>query len=154
MKYLEIILLVTAVAMISPALAQDAASTPIGRSEAAMRVIDQGRLACSTEKGEFKAESEAVMNFDLNGDGKPDEIVDEGKFACSTATSLYCGTGGRGLHLIVDGKNHNYFSQVWSVASLGKAKIILMGVHWSECKYKIPCVRGVVWRDGKFRYLR
>jgi hypothetical protein len=153
MKSLKIILLASSVATMPPALAQDAAPTQIGRSEAAMRIIDQGRLACSKEKGQFNAASDAVMKFDLNGDGKPDEIVDEGKFACSTAASLYCGTGGCGLHLIVDGKDHNYLSQVWSVASLGEAKIILFGVHWSACKYKSPCVRGVVWRDGKFRYL-
>lgn len=156
MKSLKIILSVSVVVTMSSALAQVATPTPtqVGRSEAAMRIIDQGRLACSKEKGQFNAASDAVMTFDLNGDGKPDEIVDEGKFACSTAASLYCGTGGCGLHIIVDGKDYNYLSQVWSVASLGEAKIILLGVHWSECKYKNPCVRGLVWRDGKFRYLR
>ena len=154
MKYLVSILLAIAIETISPAYAQEAASTAVGRTEAAMKIIDQARLACSLEKGKFKTEPEAVIKLDLNGDGKIDEILDEGKFACSTAASLYCGTVGCGLHLIVNGKNHNYLSLVWSLANLGDSKIILMGVHWSECKYKTPCIRAVVWRDGKFRYLR
>jgi hypothetical protein len=123
-------------------------------SETASRIIETARNACALEKGQFKAAQEATTNVDLNADGKVDEIIDEGKFSCSTASSLYCGTGGCMLHLIVDNRDYSLLTQTWTQAELGNAKILIAAVHWSECHYKSPCIRAVVWRDGKFRPLK
>ena len=127
---------------------------PAYASDTANHVIETARKACALEKGTFNALSEAVKNVDLNADGKSDEIIDEGKFSCSTASSLYCGTGGCMLHLIVGDKDYKLLSQAWLLAELGSAKVVINAVHWSECNYKTPCLRGVVWRDEKFRNLK
>jgi hypothetical protein len=127
---------------------------PAYASDTANQVIETARKACALEKGTFNASSEAIKNVDLNADGKPDEIIDEGKFSCSTASSLYCGTGGCMLHLIVDNKDYKLLSQVWTLAELGAAKIVITAIHWSECNYKTPCLKGVVWLDRKFRALK
>lgn len=58
------------------------------------------------------------------------------------------------LHLIVDNRDYKLLSQAWTQAELGKAKILINAVHWSECRYKSPCFKAVVWRDGKFRTLK
>jgi hypothetical protein len=102
----------------------------------------------------FNVSDEAIKNVDLNADNKPDEIIDEGKFSCSTASSLYCGTGGCMLHLIVDDKDYKLLSQRWALAELGSARVVITAIHWSQCNYKTPCLRSVVWRDGKFRNLK
>ena len=127
---------------------------PAHGSQTANKIIDTARNACTLEKGQFNAAQTAVTNVDLNADGKLDEIIDEGKFSCSTASSLYCGTGGCMLHLIVGDRDYRLLSQTWTQADLGKTKIVITAVHWSECNYKSPCVRVVFWRDGKFRTLK
>jgi predicted nucleic acid binding AN1-type Zn finger protein len=127
---------------------------PAYASDTANQIIETARKACTLEKGTFKASSEAVRNSDLNADGKLDEIIDEGKFSCSTASTLYCGTGGCMLHLIVGSKDYKFLSQTWVLAELGSAKVVITAIHWSECNYKTPCLKSVVWRDGKFRNLK
>lgn len=127
---------------------------PAYASDTTNQVIEKARKACTLENGTFNASGGAVKNIDLNADGKSDEIIDEGKFTCSTASSLYCGTGGCMIHLIVDNKDYKYLAKEWAIAELGRAKVVINAVHWSECNYKTPCVRGVVWRDGKFRTIK
>jgi hypothetical protein len=127
---------------------------PAYGSETANRIFENAQKACALEKGQFNTAQTAVTSVDLNADGKLDEIVDEGKFSCSTASSLYCGTGGCMLHLIVDNRDYRRLSQNWKLAELGNDKVLITAVHWSECNYKNPCMRAVVWRDGKFRPLR
>jgi hypothetical protein len=127
---------------------------PAYASDTAKEIIETGRKACILEKGMFNVSDEAIKNVDLNADNKPDEIIDEGKFSCSTASSLYCGTGGCMLHLIVDDKDYKLLSQRWALAELGSARVVITAIHWSQCNYKTPCLRSVVWRDGKFRNLK
>jgi hypothetical protein len=127
---------------------------PAHGSETANRIIDTASKACALEKGQFNAAQDATTKVDLNADGKEDEIIDEGKFSCSTASSLYCGTGGCMLHLVVDNRDHQFLSQTWKLAELGDAKVVITAVHWSQCRYKSPCINAVVWRDGKFRTLK
>ena len=127
---------------------------PANASETANRVIEAAKKSCALQKGQFTAPEISTTNVDLNADGKPDEIIDESKFACSTSSSLYCGTGGCMLHLIVDGKDYKRLAKEWVIAQLGGAKIFIIGIHWSECSYKSPCLRAITWRDGRFRSLK
>jgi len=127
---------------------------PASASETVNRVIEAAKKSCALEKGQFSAPELSTVNVDLNADGKPDEIIDESKFTCSTSSSLYCGTGGCMLHLIVDGKDYKHLAKEWTIAQLGEAKILIIGIHWSECNYKNPCLRASTWRDGRFRSLK
>jgi hypothetical protein len=127
---------------------------PVNATETANRVIEAAKKSCALEKGQFSAPDISTTRVDLNADGKPDEIIDESKFTCSTSSSLYCGTGGCMLHLIVDSKDYKHLAKEWTITELGTAKVLIFGVHWSECSYKSPCIRAVVWRAGKFRLLK
>jgi len=127
---------------------------PANASETANRVIEAAKKSCALQKGQFTAPEISTTNVDLNADGKPDEIIDESKFACSTSSSLYCGTGGCMLHLIVDGKDYKRLAKEWVMVELGTTKILIIGIHWSECNYKNPCIRAVAWYEGRFRSLR
>jgi len=144
MKFKSLIALFTIILMAHPANA----------SETANRVIEAAKKSCTLEKGQFTAPDISTISVDLNADDKPDEIIDESKFTCSTAPSLYCGTGGCMIHLIVDGKDYKYLVKAWTIAELGEAKIFIIGIHWSECSYKSPCLRAITWRDGRFRSLK
>lgn len=144
MRHLFLITILTIIVMTYPA----------NGSETANRVIEIAKKSCSFEKGQFTMPELSKTNVDLNADGKPDEIIDESKFYCSTASSLYCGTGGCMLHLIVDGKDYKHLAKEWAIAELGAAKVLIIGVHWSECNYKNPCIRAITWRNGKFRSLK
>jgi hypothetical protein len=144
MKFSSLITVLTIILMAHPANA----------SETANRVIEAAKKSCSLEKGQFSAPDILTTRVDLNADGKPDQIIDESKFTCSTAASLYCGTGGCMLHLIVDKKDYKHLTKEWTIADLGTTKVLILGVHWSECSYKSPCVKAVVWRAGKFRLLK
>lgn len=127
---------------------------PAKASETANKVIEAAKKSCALQKGQFSAPEISTANVDLNADGKPDEIIDESKFTCSTAPLLYCGTGGCMLHLIVDGKDYKRLAKEWVMVELGTTKILIIGIHWSECNYKNPCIRAVAWYEGRFRSLR
>jgi hypothetical protein len=144
MKFSSLITALTIILMAHPANA----------SEKANRVIEAAKKSCTLEKGQFSVPEISTTSVDLNSDGNPDEIIDESKFTCSTSSSLYCGTGGCMLHLIVDGKDYKYLAKEWTIAQLGAAKILIIGNHWSECNYKNPCLRAITWRDGRFNGLK
>lgn len=127
---------------------------PAYGSDAANSIIKRAQKACTSEKGQFHVAEDATQQLDLNNDWQIDEIIDEGKFSCSTASSLYCGTGGCMIHILVNGKDYNYLARAWKITELDKEKIIIMSVHWSECNYKNPCLKAIAWRDGRFRSLK
>lgn len=117
-------------------------------------VIKRAQKACASEKGQFHVDEDATQQLDLNNDWQIDEIIDEGKFSCSTASSLYCGTGGCMIHIIVNGKDYNYLAHSWKIVEFDKDKIIIMSAHWSECNYKSPCLKAITWQNGSFRGLK
>ncbi|MGA9251130.1 MAG: hypothetical protein WBV71_01645 [Roseobacter sp.] len=74
-------------------------------SPEAQKLIDRAAAECrSFQNGEFDV-GDAVTEIELGSQfGKVTaELVDESKYACSSTVSLYCGTGGCMLNLIVDG---------------------------------------------------
>ena len=127
---------------------------PAHGSDIANNIIKRAQKACASEKGQFHVAEDATQQLDLNNDWEVDEIVDEGKFSCSTASSLYCGTGGCAVHILVNGKDYNYLAHSWKIVEFDKDKIIIMSVHWSECNYKNPCLKAITWQDGRFRNLK
>jgi hypothetical protein len=65
------------------------------------------------EGGKVTFAPDTVRTLDLTGDGRPDYIVDFKDTTCEERESLYCGTGGCGLDILValpDGTLRTVFS--------------------------------------------
>lgn len=143
LKWVGVIMLVAAVL------------TGNARAETAeQKVFEAARADCKAfENGVFATTRKAIPRIDLTGDGKPDTIIDSVDFRCSTAGTLWCGTGGCALTIIVDGTAHDFLAKGWKVVDWGRFKVLLLQVHGSECggTNLLTCVRAVVWSDGAFR---
>ena len=121
----------------------------------ATEIVQKAKKQClSFEGGSFSATERAITLHDLKGDGRPEEIVDASQFSCSTSASMWGGSGGTFLWVIVDGKAYEFLAHKWRVVDVDRDKILLLAVHSSECSDTIgPCYRALVWRDG-FRTIR
>ena len=130
-----------------------AMATPSWASEAAEAVVDQARQDCSDfEDGVLQTTDELLTLIDVTGDGEPDEVVDAHGFHCSTG-SLFCGTGGCPLTVIVDDAPTEFLAKAWTVIEWGEQPILLMEVHGSECggTNLRTCFEAVVWSEDGFR---
>ncbi|MEE4173678.1 MAG: hypothetical protein V2I57_05445 [Xanthomonadales bacterium] len=109
----------------------------------------------SLDEGEFDSTERTTTLHDLTGDGRPEEIVDASQFSCSSAASLWGGSGGTFLWVIVEGKAYEFLAHRWKVVDMDGQNVLLMAVHSSECGDTIgPCYRAVVWGDEGFRTIR
>lgn len=124
-------------------------------SEATEKILNEARAECkSFENGELTIDmSFAVSEVDVTGDGKLDEIVDSTAFTCSSAASLFCGTGGCALDVIVDGKTFDFLAKAWSVRAGKTQPELAIEVHWSECDYNSYCFEKLVWDGAEFKSL-
>jgi hypothetical protein len=121
----------------------------------ATEIVHKAKRECAEiDDGKFNATEQAITLHDFTGDGRPEEIVDASQFSCSTAASLWSGTGGTYLWLIVDGKTYEFLAHKWQVVDVDGQNVLLLAVHSSECGDKIgSCYRALVWDDG-FRTTR
>ena len=121
----------------------------------AAKIVQKAKSECAAlENGEFNATGQAITLLDLTGDGRSEEIVDASQFSCSTALTLWGGTGGTYLWVIVDKKAYEFLAHRWLVVDVDEQKVLLLAVHSSECSDTIgPCYRALVWDDG-FRTTR
>jgi hypothetical protein len=121
----------------------------------ATEIVQKAKNECTKlDDGKFNATEQAITLYDLTGDGRPEEIIDASQFSCSTSASLWSGTGGTYLWLIVDGKTYEFLAHKWQVVDVDGQKVLLLAVHSSECSDTIgPCYRALVWDDG-FRTTR
>jgi hypothetical protein len=121
----------------------------------ATEIVQKAKRECAEiDGGKFNATEQAITLHDFTGDGRPEEIVDASQFSCSTAASLWSGTGGTYLWLIVDGKTYEFLAHKWQVVDVDGQNVLLLAVHSSECGDKIgSCYRALVWDDG-FRTTR
>jgi hypothetical protein len=118
-------------------------------------LIEQARHDCHQfDNGLFQATERSIRYYDLTGDGFPEALVDASQFSCSTALSLFGGTGGTFLWVIVAGKPYTFLAHQWWVVDLDGQNVLLLAVHSSQCSDDIgPCYRAFVWQDG-FRSTR
>ncbi len=125
------------------------------RAETAeQKVFAAARADCKAfENGVFSTTKKAIPRIDLTGNGIPDAIIDSLQFRCSTAGTLWCGTGGCEITIIVDGIPHKFLAKGWKVVDWTSFKVLLLQVHGSQCggTNLLTCVRAVVWSDGAFR---
>ena len=117
---------------------------------AAQNLIDRARAECaSLDAGMFAVEPTALTEHDLTGDGVPETLVDSAGFACSTALTLWGGSGGNFLWVIVDGEVHEFLAHRWRVVDDHGQPVLLLAVHHAECGNSVgPCYRALVWQDG------
>ncbi|AJR05072.1 hypothetical protein C9J03_15225 [Photobacterium gaetbulicola] len=123
--------------------------------EDASAVVQDAKEECARfENGEFHATEQAISLHDFTGDGQPEEIVDASQFSCSTSASMWGGSGGTFLWVVVDGKSYEFLANKWKIVDFDGQSVLLLAVHSSECSDDIgPCYRALVWRDG-FRTTR
>lgn len=120
-----------------------------------MEIVQKAKQECQNfENGQFHSTERSVTLHDITGDGRLEELVDASQFSCSTASSLWSGSGGTYLWVVVDGKTYEFLAHKWRVVDVDGQKVLLLAVHSSECSDKIgPCYRALVWSDS-FRTTR
>ncbi len=128
-------------------------SAGLAMSPEAKQLIDRAAADChSFENGEFDA-GDAVTTIELRSQfGVVDaELVDESQYACSSAASLFCGTGGCMLNLIVDDEIRAWQATGWQLIDWGPDRILLIGRDggWCGGAGAEVCYEAVVWSDGK-----
>jgi hypothetical protein len=121
----------------------------------ATEIVQKAKSECASfEGGKFNATEQAITLHDVTGDSRPEEVVDASEFSCSTSASMWGGSGGTFLWVIVDGKAYELLAHKWRVVDVDGQKVLLLAVHSSECGDTIgPCYRALVWSDG-FRTIR
>ena len=124
-------------------------------SPAAKEIFQKAKEECARfEDGEFHATEQAISHHDFTGDGQPEEIVDASQFSCSTSASMWGGSGGTFLWVVVDDKPYEFLANRWKTIDFDGQSVLLLAVHSSECSDTVgPCFRALVWSDG-FRTTR
>ena len=112
-------------------------------------IADAQKECAGLDNGQFDASEQALTLHDITGDGQPETIVDAAGFSCSAAASLWGGSGGTYLWVLVDGEAHEFLAHGWKVVEMGSQPALLLAVHSSECgDYTGPCYRAYVWHEG------
>jgi hypothetical protein len=118
--------------------------------QTAAETVERARSECARfEGGNFHATEQAITLHDLTGDGRPEEIVDASQFSCSTSASMWGGSGGTFLWVLIDGERHEFLAHKWRIVDVDGQSVLLLAVHSSECSETIgPCYRALVWSEG------
>jgi len=119
------------------------------------RILNEARAECkSFENGELTIDMDrAITLVDVTGNGETDAVVDSAAFACSSAASLFCGTGGCALDVVVGGSAFSFLAKGWSVLPGKNAPELAIEVHWSECNYTSFCFEKFIWDGAAFESL-
>ena len=118
-------------------------------------VLAEARAECAAiDNGTLTVLDGAVTEHDFNGDGAPDHVIDAYEMECSTGLSLFCGTGGCALTVIVDGVATPLLAKGWQTVETGIDTVLLLQVHGSACggTNLNPCYEALVWDDGAGRF--
>ncbi|MFK7746134.1 MAG: hypothetical protein AB8B47_13850 [Roseobacter sp.] len=128
-------------------------SVGLAMSPEAKRLIDRAALDCrSFENGEFDAGDALTVIELLSQFGNVQaELIDESQFNCSTAASLYCGTGGCMLNLVIDDSVRAWQATGWQLIDWGPDRILLIGRDgaWCDGAGAEVCYEAIVWGSGK-----
>lgn len=124
-------------------------------ADAGAILADAAALCAGQDNGSFGSEG-AVIQIDVTGDGQPDTLVDEGRFTCSTAASLYSGSGGSLLHVLVGEAQSDFLVQGFEVLNWSGNTLLLLALHGSNCNAigAEPCFEALAWGDGRFLSVR
>ena len=130
-----------------------ATNSTLATTPEAQKLIDRAANDCRAfNDGEFDP-GEAVTQIELRSQfgSVQAELVDESKYACSSAASLYCGTGGCMLNLIVDGTIIAWQATGWRLIDWRPDNILLIGRDggWCGGAGAEVCYEAIVWSNGK-----
>ena len=128
-------------------------SSALAMSSEAQRLVEQAAADCrALENGVFTV-GEAVKEIELRSQfGVVEvELIDESQYACSSAASLYCGTGGCMLNLVIDGAVSAWQATGWRLVDWGPDRILLIGRDggWCGGAGAEVCYEAVVWSNGR-----
>ena len=122
-------------------------------AETAETVVEKARAECNSfDGGDLQVDPhEAVSSVDVTGDGTPEDIVDAGHFVCSSARSLFCGTGGCSVTVLVGDQPFDFLAKDWRVGqSEDGSPAFKTAVHWSMCDYNRDCWETFKWDGHSF----
>ena len=125
----------------------------LAASPAAQMLVDRAAAACrALDDGEFDP-GNAVSQIELRSQfgSVQAELVDESAYACSSAASLFCGTGGCMLHVVVEGEVKSWQATGWKLIDWGPDRILLIGRDggWCGGAGAEVCYEAIVWSNGK-----
>lgn len=128
-------------------------SPALAVSPEAQELINRAKEDCNSfENGAFEA-GDAVTEIELASQfgAVMAELIDESKYACSSAASMYCGSGGCMLNLVVEGTAYSWQATGWRLIDWGPDTILLIGRDggWCGGAGAEVCYEAVVWsNDG------
>ncbi|MEO0682440.1 MAG: hypothetical protein AAF192_18725 [Pseudomonadota bacterium] len=141
-------------AMARGAAALAAAAVMMGGAAAAdpvQAIVQEAAESCrSFNDGVFDA-ADAVREVDLDGVAPLDRLVDESRFRCSSAASMYCGSGGCGLHAAIGDRAWRWQAEGWRMVDWGLMRVLLVARDggWCGGVGAQTCVEAVVWSGGE-----
>ena len=95
----------------------------------------------------------AIEYHDVTGDGVPEEFLIRGRLNCSSGFSLWSGSGGSWISVIVDGVATTFLARSFFVdTTIFNIPILLLSLHGSTCGAVgvQPCIQALVWDEGEF----
>lgn len=153
--------LAAALAALAAAAAAEVEGPP-PPTEAAARVVAAYEARCAeAEAGALIVAPEAYAPADLDGDGAADDLVmDMAHAACAWNGTLWAGTGGAPVHLIVGDAEASWWGGGWQLVDFDPPaedgppplRVLLLAQHGSACDSfgAAPCVRAVAWGGDGF----
>ena len=115
------------------------------------QLLARAQQDCAGEQGRFQATPRAVTRRPLSPKGPVAQVVDASQFSCSTAASLYGGSGGTYLWVVVADQVHELLAHQWQWVTLKGRPVLLLAVHHSQCgPPAAACYRAVSFEaDGR-----
>jgi hypothetical protein len=118
-------------------------------------LAEAAALCAEQNNGVFSSEG-AVRSLDVTGDGQQDTLIDEVLFSCTTAASLYGGSGGSMIHVIVGDVQNDFLVQGYEILTWADRTILLLALHGTSCNGigADPCFEALVWNGDRFMSVR
>ena len=118
--------------------------------------IDGQRKEClDLTKGGLQVPIAAIEKIDLTGNNEADTVVHVGRFRCDGSASMFSGSGGSPIALIIGDSVTEFFARGFAVSDpfASGYPVINLAVHGSFCGgYGVTnCVMATVWSDGNFQ---
>jgi hypothetical protein len=130
--------------------------SPIPALASVETILSDAAAMCTEQDNGVFSSAGAVRSLDVTGDGQPETLVDELLFTCSTAASLYGGSGGSMIHVIVGDVQSDFLVQGYELLTWAGRTILLLAVHGSSCSSigADPCFEALVWNGERFLSVR
>ncbi|GHD20094.1 hypothetical protein GCM10007052_29040 [Halioglobus japonicus] len=111
-------------------------------------VLESAAADCSGfQQGQFSVGEKAVQRFALGDDEAT--FIDALHFSCTSAASMWGGTGGTTLWVVVDNTVYRFLARGWQLVDTQSVPVLLLRIHPSECGAGLKsCYRAYAWDEG------